>query len=258
LSNQISNFNASLTAQSLQNVANINASSIAFSASLAASSAAAFQTGSQAFFMPGSLVQPSQLAQSAPPTPVSRNALGRAVDAVAGFLAAASGLGNGTFMVPGSCPICTANPQMASAYDYMNAEYETRPITNGDILGAILDLSVVVGPAGAAGRSLKQATTLVNPRTLLFRQGPAEMTGSRIKRIASNIAKNGFDTLQPIEVANVNDRLIIIDGHHRAAAAIRAGINEVPIKVTPVTPQLASQYAVEAAEAAGQRGMRWR
>ena len=100
-----------------------------------------------------------------------------------------------------------------------------------------------------------EAAAVANPRNLLSRQGPAEMTGNKIKRLASDMKANGFDPAHPIEVANVEGRQVIIDGHHRAAAAVRAGIQEVPIKVTPVTPAQAAQLAQEAAEAAAQRSL---
>lgn len=44
--------------------------------------------------------------------------------------------------------------------------------------------------------------------------------------------------------------------HHRAAAAIRAGIKEIPVTTTPVTPQQAAQLAADAAAAAAERGLR--
>jgi RHS repeat-associated protein len=119
---------------------------------------------------------------------------------------------------------------------------------------AVEELAAIEGESALAAEN--EAVTLANPRTLIFRQGPAEMTGSRIKRITENMKKNGFDPAQPIEIAEVNGQRIIIDGHHRTAAAIRAGINQVPIKITPVTPQQASQLAAEAAEAEAQRLLR--
>lgn len=70
--------------------------------------------------------------------------------------------------------------------------------------------------------------------------------------------QNGFDPAHPIEVANVEGRQIIIDGHHRAAAATRAGIQEVPVTVTPVTPERAAQLAEEAAQAAAEITLRQR
>jgi filamentous hemagglutinin len=84
------------------------------------------------------------------------------------------------------------------------------------------------------------------------------MTGNRIKRLTSNMKKEGFDSAFPIVAAEVEDRLIIVDGHHRAQAAIRAGIGEVPVRVAPVNAEQAAELAADAAEAAGQRGLSWR
>lgn len=81
------------------------------------------------------------------------------------------------------------------------------------------------------------------------------MTGNKIKRLTSDMKASGFDPAHPIEVATVAGRQNIIDGHHRVAAAVRAGIQEVPIRVTPVSSQQAAQLAQEAAEAAAQRSL---
>ncbi|MEW9679167.1 ParB N-terminal domain-containing protein [Pseudomonas sp. TE50-2] len=52
-----------------------------------------------------------------------------------------------------------------------------------------------------------------------------------------------------MDVANVNGKLIIIDGHHRAEAAAKAGIKNVPVNVDGVTREQADQLMREAAEA---------
>lgn len=105
----------------------------------------------------------------------------------------------------------------------------------------------------AGGVAPSEAAAVANPRNLVSRQGPAEMTGNKIKRLTSDMKANGFDPAHPIEVAEVEGRQIIIDGHHRAAAAVRAGIQEVPIKVTPLSPAQAAKLAEEAGETAAQR-----
>ncbi len=97
---------------------------------------------------------------------------------------------------------------------------------------------------------------LVNPKSLVSRQGPSEMTSNKVKRLTKDMQQYGFDPAHPIEVANVNGQQIIIDGHHRAAAAARAGVTEVPVTVTPVTPERAAQLAREAADAAAERSFR--
>lgn len=61
----------------------------------------------------------------------------------------------------------------------------------------------------------------VNPNTLISRQMQSEMTGSKIKKLVKKISQQGFNSENPIEVADVNGRLIILDGHHRVVAAKR-------------------------------------
>ncbi|WP_157836409.1 MULTISPECIES: ParB/RepB/Spo0J family partition protein [Xanthomonas] len=70
-----------------------------------------------------------------------------------------------------------------------------------------------------------------------------------MKRLTKDMKANGYDVNNPIDVANVDGKLIIIDGHHRALAAPRAGIKEVPVNVHGVTREQADQLMREAAEA---------
>ena len=53
---------------------------------------------------------------------------------------------------------------------------------------------------------------------------------------------------QPIEAADVDGKLIILDGHHCTKAAIGAGIKEVPVNVNKVTKNQADQLLREVAE----------
>ena len=94
---------------------------------------------------------------------------------------------------------------------------------------------------------------LRNPSELLSRQGPAEMTKSRIGRMAQSMKEGTFDweAAGPIRVAERNGTRIIIDGHHRAAAAQRAGLNEVPVRVEQVPDAVWERLIMEVAEAAG-------
>jgi ParB-like chromosome segregation protein Spo0J len=44
--------------------------------------------------------------------------------------------------------------------------------------------------------------------------------------------QNGFDSTKPISgQTTATGRIEIVDGHHRAAAAIKAGIEKVPVEV---------------------------
>lgn len=76
------------------------------------------------------------------------------------------------------------------------------------------------------------------------------MSGSKIKRLRKNIRDKGFATEKPIEVANVDGKLIILDGHHRAAAARQLRLKTVPIKQQKVSLAQEQQLLHEAAEAA--------
>jgi RHS repeat-associated protein len=72
----------------------------------------------------------------------------------------------------------------------------------------------------------------VNPKNLIPQQQRNEMTGSVVRRLEKDMRVNGFDQSQPINtVVREDGRMVISDGHHRAAAAIRAGLDKVPIIV---------------------------
>ncbi|WP_312122239.1 hemagglutinin repeat-containing protein [Kosakonia cowanii] len=92
-------------------------------------------------------------------------------------------------------------------------------------------------------------TKNVNPSSLISRQNSNEMSGSQVKRIAKDMKANGYKTDEPVDVAIVNGKMIIIDGHHRAEAAKKAGIKDIPVRVHPVTKEQGDQLLREAAEA---------
>jgi RHS repeat-associated protein len=75
-------------------------------------------------------------------------------------------------------------------------------------------------------------TTLQNPRNLIPTQSKAEMSGSQINRIAKDMKQNGYNG-EPVDVSvnPATGRLEIQDGHHRTAAAIKAGVDQIPVRV---------------------------
>ncbi|MDX7987858.1 hypothetical protein FE392_11030 [Xenorhabdus sp. 12] len=75
------------------------------------------------------------------------------------------------------------------------------------------------------------------------------MSGSQIKRYVKDMKKNGYDIEYPVEVANVNGKMIIIDGHHRAESAVKAGLNKIPVRVINVTDEQGDNLLIQAAEA---------
>jgi hypothetical protein len=108
----------------------------------------------------------------------------------------------------------------------------------------------ILPPASPVGQKALPPGLSVNPKSLLPRQTPAEMVGNQIKRLTKAIKTEGFKSSNPIQVARIDGKLVIIDGHHRTAAAIRAGLREVPVKIIQVPENTATQYLIEAAEAA--------
>jgi hypothetical protein len=116
--------------------------------------------------------------------------------------------------------------------------------------------AMAVGAAKIAEGASAAESSMRDPKSLVSRQGPSEMTRNKIEKLAKDMKKNGFNPAHPVEVANVNGEQVIIDGHHRAAAAIRAGIKEIPVTTTPVSPQRAAELAADAAAAAAERSLR--
>ena len=90
----------------------------------------------------------------------------------------------------------------------------------------------------------------VNPNILISRQTPSEISNSKVKRLRKKIREQGFDESKPIEVANIDGRLIILDGHHRVIAARQQRLLSIPIKVNQVSAEEELQLLLEASEAA--------
>ncbi len=88
-----------------------------------------------------------------------------------------------------------------------------------------------------------------NPNILISRQTPSEMSGSKVKRLRKNIHQKGFDSEKPIDVADIDGKLIILDGHHRVTAAKQLRLKTVPIVRREVSPAQAERLLLEAAEA---------
>lgn len=91
--------------------------------------------------------------------------------------------------------------------------------------------------------------TFVNPHNLISRQTPIEMSGNKIKRLQKAMKQTGFNPEYPIEVAEVDGQLIIIDGHHRVMAAKKAKIALIPIILHQVSSAQAEQLLIEVSDA---------
>jgi filamentous hemagglutinin len=108
-----------------------------------------------------------------------------------------------------------------------------------------------VGKGGNnTGNGTSQVTTKnVDPSILISRKNKNEMSGSQVKRLVKDMKTNGFDANEPVDVAIVNGKAIIIDGHHRAEEAAKAGIKNMPVRIHEVTKEQGDQLLREAAEA---------
>jgi hypothetical protein len=99
-------------------------------------------------------------------------------------------------------------------------------------------------------------------RSLKGRQGPQEFNQNNIKRIKKSITERGFARNQPIDIAEVDDVRIVLDGHHRARAAGAATpggvkMRDVPVRIWEVTKEVGAKLLAQAAEAAERLGLPW-
>jgi RHS repeat-associated protein len=103
----------------------------------------------------------------------------------------------------------------------------------GSYAGVLSSGGVIKGAGNVAAKEVAELTIKqINPRNLISQQSKNEMSGSVIKRLVKDMKLNGFDQSQAITaVVRADGRLVISDGHHRAAAAIRAGIDKVPVDI---------------------------
>lgn len=84
----------------------------------------------------------------------------------------------------------------------------------------------------AEGVAVKIETIMTSPKNLIPTQSKSELTGSQVKRLTKDMKANGFDPNHPVSAQrNERGRLEITDGHHRTEAAIKAGIEKIPVEV---------------------------
>lgn len=69
-----------------------------------------------------------------------------------------------------------------------------------------------------------------------------------MKRLTRDMKANGYKNDEPVDAAIVNGKIIIIDGHHRAEAASKAGVKDIPFRIHEVTKEQGDQLLREAAE----------
>ncbi|MEZ5842895.1 MAG: ParB N-terminal domain-containing protein [Hyphomicrobiaceae bacterium] len=113
-------------------------------------------------------------------------------------------------------------------------------------------LSIANAQVAVATRQLS-----INPHSLLSRQLSVEMSKNKVSRLTKSMNKEGFRANEPIKAVEVDGKLVIEDGHHRAEAAKRARIDSVPVVVrAPVNKAEANALFGQVAEAAAERSGR--
>ncbi|WP_286011413.1 ParB N-terminal domain-containing protein [Methylovulum psychrotolerans] len=111
------------------------------------------------------------------------------------------------------------------------------PVGQTATVAAAADVaSLLLAPEAKALSALPNYPKIIlqSPRSLIPTQPKMEMTKTRINRMAKEIQKNGYN-FDPVDawVNPATGRLEIQDGHHRTAAAIKAGIDQIPVAVWP-------------------------
>jgi CMP/dCMP kinase len=72
----------------------------------------------------------------------------------------------------------------------------------------------------------------LSPKNLVPTYGIRQLNGQKVLQLTDAIAKTGFDESQTIQALYVNHAFFIVDGHGRAGAAIRLGLEYVPLTLT--------------------------
>jgi predicted cytidylate kinase len=68
----------------------------------------------------------------------------------------------------------------------------------------------------------------LSPKNLVPTSSPRPAEDDGVGQLAKSFARSGFDETHPVEVLYVNHAFFIVDGHRRAEASLRAGLEFVP------------------------------
>lgn len=103
---------------------------------------------------------------------------------------------------------------------------------------------------GCLREGVRPGTPMADPRSLLSRQGPGEMTTSRVQDMAEDMMLDqlNWGVARPVRVVERNGVRIIEDGHHRTAAAIEARIQRVPVEVVEGSDAQWSEFMLQVIE----------
>jgi hypothetical protein len=86
---------------------------------------------------------------------------------------------------------------------------------------------------GAPAKAVVKAPRTVSPANVTRTHGLSGRASSRtVNEIADSMRRNGFQG-EPIKIFEHNGEKFILDGHHRIAAARRAGLDDIPFESIP-------------------------
>jgi ParB family chromosome partitioning protein len=95
------------------------------------------------------------------------------------------------------------------------------------------DLSIVTDPKKM---TLNNAGTVLLARLLPLQEIKLQkefqelfpLIPANVEKITQRIKDSGYDNSQPVHIWSINEKNILIDGHHRREGALRAGLHEIP------------------------------
>jgi ParB-like nuclease domain len=165
--------------------------------------------------------------------------LRRFATAVLVVLVSVLGMGSPTVMALGdtSGPRITTDDTGAHTYDRVNplsGPYSESALRRGpppEVLAATLRESASVQGFGVAANSVRSAAPGVFTRTEAL---SGRASSRAVDEIAESMRANGWQG-DPIKVVEPQGQRIVVDGHHRLAAAQRAGIDVQYEVVDPST-----------------------
>jgi hypothetical protein len=128
---------------------------------------------------------------------------------------------------PVSGPGAPVVASVGAAESAVGAALVTAGLTTGTITLQNLGSDLWTAMSGEGG-----ASKAVDPRSLKRTHSIEGNASSRqVREMAADMKAKGFDPAHPVDVVESGGDMFIVDGHHRVAAAKRAGLQEVPVTV---------------------------
>jgi RHS repeat-associated protein len=103
--------------------------------------------------------------------------------------------------------------------------------SKGATVGTIVVNGIIFVASG--GEKSPENVDFMSPKDLVPTQSKSQLENSVVNKLAKDMKENGFDDEHPISTISVNGKNVILDGHHRVAAAIKANIKQIPVTTHP-------------------------